>query len=149
MKTIALVFGMAVMLDAAVSMAKDVCAASGAKHFDDGLVYHLARANVPYLRKDPGLVCVDEKHTKKLVAAEAELENYFHEIAIVPLDDCGERALIEWAQKEGLRYEVDRTFDAQRRPIGKLLFVRSFTYEQLQSNREKLKAAPERVKCGT
>jgi len=67
----------------------------------------------------------------------------------LPGDACEERALIEWAQKEKLRYDLRGTLGSRNRPAGNLFLLRSFTREEMVSNREKLELSPARgATCG-
>ena len=117
---------------------KQVCGGSDAKYYDEGVIHYLSKEGVPYRRSHgPGL-CVDERHGSRLRAAENELDRYFPQIAHRPRDACEERALVEWAQREGLRFDLRQAYDPQKRPDGNLFLLRAFTKEEMASYREKL-----------
>ena len=126
----------------------EVCGGSDARFYDDGLIFHLSKAGIPFRRMQGGGLCVDEKYSFQFKAAEREMERYFPQVAHNPKDACEERALVEWAQRERLRFDLRPALDSQNRPAGNLFFLRSFTYEEMVSNREKLeKSAPVGSTC--
>ena len=92
-------------------------------------------------------ICVSETHSAELHDAQRQLEKYFYEVAYTLADSCEERAYVEWAKKEGLRFDVLRVLDARMRPQGSVLFLRSYTDEEVLSNRGKLASAPRQAKC--
>ena len=131
-----------------IASGKDVCGGSDAKFYDEGLVFHLSKAGVPYRKMFESGVCVDEKYSAQFRAAEREIDRYFPVIAHKPKDSCEERGLVEWAQREKLRYDLRAAHDSQNRPVGNLFLLRSFTQEEMDSNREKLdKSAPRGATC--
>jgi hypothetical protein len=128
--------------------AKEVCGGSDAAFYDDGLIFHLSKAGVPYRKMHGSGLCVDEKYSAQFKAAQREIDRYFPQIAHNPKDACEERALVAWAQKEKLRFDLRPVFDSQKRPAGNLFFLRSFTQEEMESNREKLeRSAPRGATC--
>lgn len=129
---------------------RQVCGGSDARYYDEGLILHLSKAGVPYRRSHgPGL-CVDEKYASQLRAAERELDRYFPQVAHKPKDACEERALVAWAQREKLRFDLREAYDLQKRPSGNLFLLRAYTKEEMVSYREKLeKAAPIGATCKT
>jgi hypothetical protein len=130
------------------TLAKEHCGGSDAKHYDEGLIFYLTRAGVPYRRMHGSGLCVDDKYSTQFKAAERELERYFPQIAHKPKDSCEERALVEWAQREKLRFDLRPAFDMQNQPTGNLFLLRSFTNEEMVANREKLdRSAPRGVTC--
>lgn len=132
----------------APASAKDVCGGSDARFYDEGLIFHLAKAGVPYRRMHGSGLCVDEKYGARLRAAESELDRYFPQIAHKPRDSCEERALVEWAEREKLRFDVRPAFDSRHRPSGNLFLLRAFTKEEMVSYREKLdRSAPLGAGC--
>jgi hypothetical protein len=118
--------------------AKQACGGSDAKYYDEGLIFHLSKAGVPYRRMDKSGLCVDEKYASQLRAAERELERYYPQIAHNPKDSCEETALVEWAQREKLRFDLRQAYDMKQRPAGKLFLLRAFNQEELASYRKKL-----------
>jgi hypothetical protein len=134
----AMAIAIAIGSGAAGCAKREVCGGSDTKFYDEGLVFHLSKAGVPYRRMHQSGLCVDEKYTAQFRAAEREIDRYFPEIAHKPRDPCEERALVEWANREKLRFDVRQGFDGQDRPAGSLFLLRSFTNEEMVSNREKL-----------
>lgn len=127
---------------------KEVCGGSDTKFYNDGLIFHLSKASVPYRRMHGSGLCVNEQYSSQFKAAQHEIDRYFPEIAHNPKDACEERALVEWAQKEKLRFDLLPALDSQNRPAGNLFFLRSFTYEEMVSNRERLeRSAPTGATC--
>jgi hypothetical protein len=126
-----------------------VCGGSDARHYDEGLIFHLEKAHVPYRKMDRGGLCVEEKYGRQFRQAERELEKYFPQIAHNPKDSCEEKALVEWATREKLRFDVRPTVDAAGRPSGNNLFLlRAYTAEEMATYREKLdKSAPIGMTC--
>src|SRR3954470_9981624 len=100
--------------------ADEVCGGSDARYYDEGLIFHLTKANVPYRRMQHSGICVDAKYASRFREAERELEKYYPQLAHNPKDACEERALVEWARKEGLRYDLRPAFDSAKRPAGNL-----------------------------
>ena len=144
MKMIASSIGAAMILaSCGLSNAKEACGGSDTKFYDEGLIFHLKRAGVPYRRMSGGGLCVDEKFAPQLKEAERQLERAFHEIATNPRGACEERSLVEWATREGLRYDLIPSHNSQNEPAGNLFLIRSFTYEEMVANREKFKSAPQ------
>ena len=116
--------------------------------YDEGLIFHLTKAGVPYRRMHGSGLCVDEKYSTQFKAVERELERYFPQIAHKPRDSCEERALVEWAQREKLRFDLRPAFDMRNQPTGNLFLLRSFTNEEMVANREKLdRSAPVGATC--
>ena len=148
MRSLAAVAAALVLGCAQTEEAKQACSGSDAKHYDEGLIYHLAKAGVPYRRMHNSGLCVDEKYASQLRAAERELERYYPQIAHNPKDSCEEKALVEWAQREKLRFDLRQAYDMKQRPSGKLFLLRAFNQEELASYRQKLdKEAPLGATC--
>ena len=136
-----------IAMSAMGASANEVCGGSDARYYDEGLILHLTKARVPYRTMSGGGLCVDEQYSPQFHAAEREMDRYFHEIAYNPKDPCEERALVDWARRENLRFDVRPSLDSRGRPSGNLFFLRSFTAEELASNREKLRSAPKGSSC--
>jgi hypothetical protein len=138
----------AAMMSVGCGNAKEVCGGSDAKFYDEGLIFHLSKSGVPYRKMQGSGLCVDEKYASQLKAAERELERAFPQIAHKPQDACEERALIEWAEREKLRFDVRPAFDSRNQPTENLFLIRSFTYEEMLANRQKMEAtAPRGATC--
>jgi hypothetical protein len=135
-------------LGSASAFAKEYCGGSDAKYYDEGLIFHLSKADVPYRKMHGSGLCVDDKYSTQFKAAERELERYFPQVAHNPKDSCEERALVEWAQREKLRFDLRPAFDMRNQPSGNLFLLRSFTNEEMVANREKLdRSAPIGATC--
>ncbi len=127
---------------------KEYCGGSDAKYYDEGLIFHLSKANVPFRKMYGSGLCVDDRHSTQFKAAERELERYFPQIAHNPKDSCEERALVEWAQREKLRFDLRPSFDMRNRPAGNLFLLRAFTQEEMVTYRERLdRSAPIGATC--
>jgi hypothetical protein len=135
---VAIAIAIAIGIGAAACAKREVCGGSDARFYDEGLIFHLSKAGVPFRKMHQSGLCVDEKYTAQFRAAEREIDRYFPEIAHKPKDSCEERALVEWGKREKLRFDVRRGFDGQDRPAGGLFLLRSFTNEEMVSNRERL-----------
>ena len=60
-------------LGSASTLAKEHCGGSDAKFYDEGLIFHLTKAGVPYRRMHGSGLCVDDKYSTQFKAAEREL----------------------------------------------------------------------------
>jgi hypothetical protein len=139
--------GIAVFLIAIAGCAEDACRGSDAKYYNEALVFHLAKRGVSY-RVSNDVVCVSGRKAAELRAAEAEVDATFHEVAYLLKDSCEERAFVDWAKREGLRYDIRSTLDSQNQRSRKMFLVRSFTREEVASNRAKLATgAPTEATC--
>jgi hypothetical protein len=134
----ALSIAIVLSVSASTVHAKEICGGLDAKFYDEGLIFHLSKAGVPYRKMYGSGLCVDEKYSSQFKAAEREIDRYFPQIAHNPKDACEERALVEWAQREKLRFDVRPALNSRNQPAGNLFFLRSFTSEEMASNREKL-----------
>jgi len=94
-----------VLIAAVAGCAEDACRGSDAKYYNEGLRYQLAKREVPH-RVSGEVICVSGRRADDLRAAEAELDRTFHEVADLLKDSCEERAVVEWATKEKLRFDV-------------------------------------------
>src|SRR3954469_7077630 len=137
------------VLSVSIANAEVVCGGSDTKFYDDGLIFYLNKAGVPYRRMHGSGLCVAGKYSSQLRAAERELDRYFPQIAHNPKDSCEERALGEWARRENLRFDLRPAVDIGNRPSGNIFLLRSFTHEEMIANREKLEhSAPIGATCG-
>jgi len=89
------------------------------------------------------MVCVAGRHAAEFDAAVREADKYFHEIADLLKDECEERALVEWATREKLRFDVRGTTSGKR-----MFLLRSFNADEVASNRQRLtRDAPKGMTC--
>ena len=128
--------------------ADDACRGSDAKYYNAALAFHLAKRGVPY-RVSGSVVCVSARNAGGLRAAEADVDASFHEVAHLLRDSCEEHAFADWAKREGLRFEIRSTANSQNQPSGRMFLLRSFTPEEVASNRTKLdNLAAKDATCG-
>lgn len=128
--------------------AKDKCGGSDAKYYDQAIAFHLAKRSVPYRITQDGSVCVAEQYSSEFVAAEQQVQKYFHEVAYNPKDSCEARAFIDWATNERLRFDMRPSYNSNNQPAGNMFFLRSFTYEEVVLNSDKLaNGAPKGATC--
>jgi hypothetical protein len=135
------------VVTAIVGCAEDVCRGSDEKYYNQALAFHLARRGVPYRVADR-VVCVSAQNAAGLRAAEADVEATFPQIAYLLKDSCEERAFAEWAKREGLRFDVRSTVNLENQQSGRMFLLRSFTSEEVASNRTRLaNSAPKKATC--
>ncbi len=139
-------FGIAFVI-ALAGCADDACRGSDAKYYNEALAFHLAKRGVPH-RIEEHVVCVSARNAAKLRAAEADVDATFPQVAYLLRDACEERAFADWAKREGLRFDIRSTVDAHNQPSGRMFLLRSFTAEELASNRSRLaNNAPKSAYC--
>jgi hypothetical protein len=138
----------ALLLSQLTACAEPKCGGSDLKYYDQAIAYHLDKRGVPYRMGADGMVCVDGKHASGFVAADREAAKYFHEVAHLLKDACEERAFVEWADKERLRFDIRGTVRSDGSPGGRMFLLRSFTADELAENRRRLdNDAPTHVSC--
>lgn len=123
--------------------AEPKCGGSDVKYYDQALAYQLGKRGIrPDVRND-GMVCVDGRHAAAFDTAVREADKYFHEIADLLKDECEERAFVQWATREKLRFDVRDTTTGKR-----MFLLRSFDAEEVASNRQRLtRDAPKGAAC--
>jgi hypothetical protein len=124
------------------AMAGESCVQRPGRHFDAGVAYHLARDGIAHRMTAERGVCVDGASAASLDAAVRQVERRYWEVALRLRGACDEKALVEWAGREGLRFEVTDAVDLQRRPAGRMFHLRSYTDEEVAFHRRKLEEAP-------
>lgn len=128
--------------------AGEKCGGTDVKYYDQALSFHLTKAGVEHRVDRDGMVCVAKKHTAEFVAAERKTDESFHEVAYLLRDSCEESAFVDWATKEKLRWDIRQGHDANQKPGGRLLLIRSFTREEVAANADKLQnQAPKGATC--
>jgi hypothetical protein len=136
------------LLGALTGCAEPKCGGSDVKYYDQAIGYHLAQRGVPYSIRSGGMVCVEGKHAADFVAAERQAEKYFHEVADLLKDACEEQALVVWATREKLRFDVRGTIRSDGSPGGRMFLLRSFTMEEVAENMRRLSNdAPRGASC--
>jgi len=90
------------------------CRQSSGKYYDVAVSRQLTRNGVSHTIDPEHGVCVSPDLLPKLEAASREVDTYFPAVAGMLKDECEERAFVEWATREKLRFEVadDETGDA-------------------------------------
>ena len=84
-------------------------------------------------------VCVPKANAGALDEAYRRINEYRSEVAALASDECEQRALVDWAKRENLRYDVLPSTTSDGRPSGNMLIVRSSSAEEVAANREKLR----------
>jgi hypothetical protein len=114
------------------------CVNHSVAYYEQGLARLLAANGVAHsLERDRG-VCFARRDAPKVKAAEQELEKYFYQVADLLRDECEETALVEWATRQGLRFEVHDTVSHDGRPAGRMINLYSFSREEMEANHRKL-----------
>jgi hypothetical protein len=127
--------------------AKEACVQRPGSHFVAGVAYHLAKSGVAHRMSQESGVCVADAASGELEAAVRQVEKYFWEVAHLLKNACEERAFVEWATRENLRFEIADVVDLGRKPAGRMFHLRSYTQEEVLSNRRKLGEAPQGAGC--
>ena len=126
-----------------VACAEPKCGGSDAKYYDDALGHQLAKRDISYHIRRDGMVCVEVRYAAEFDAAMREVDRYFHEVAELLKDACEERAFVEWATREKLRFDVRSTTDG-----GRMFLLRSFNADEVAANMRRLsKDAPKAASC--
>lgn len=139
-------FSICAMALALPAQANEQCVQRPSVHYGPGLAQLLSSERVPH-RITPKGICVDEKHAAALDAAERNVDNHFWEVAHLIRSTCEERALIAWATKENLRFEVNEVVDLARKPAGRMFHLRSYTKDEVQANHRRLAEAMRLIAC--
>lgn len=128
-----------------VGCAEPKCGGSDLKYYDQALAYQLDKRGIRADVRNDGMVCVDGKHAAEFDKAVRETDRYFHEIADLLQDECEERAFVQWATREKLRFDVRGTTSGKR-----MFLLRSFNADEVASNRQRLtRDAPKGMTCPT
>ena len=122
------------------------CFQAPGRHYGAGVAHHLARAGVPH-RVAAEAVCVEPTRWSDLEAAMRDVDRFYWKVSRPLADACEEDALTEWAVREKLRFDISTAYDLKRRPAGRTLYLRSYTQEEMESNRRRLRDAPRDAEC--
>jgi len=126
----------------------DRCEQRELKHYDEALSQQLTKNGTPNVIKQDKGVCVPAKYAPQLDAALRQVDTYFNEVADLLKDACQERAFVEWAIKEKLRFEVRDTIRSDGSPGGRMFLLRSFSTDEVATNKRRLSDdAPRGVSC--
>jgi hypothetical protein len=126
--------------------AEPECRGSNVRYYDEALAFQLTKRNVSY-KTSQGVVCVGGFSAADMRSAQADVDAVFNQVNRPLKDECEERAFTEWAKKEGLRFDVLPYRDPQNQPAGRMFLLRSFTPEEVASNKAKLEGAPKGATC--
>lgn len=135
------------MAPAISSAVEERCFHSPGNHYHLGVSHHLAKAGVPHRVAPQNGVCVPEALAARVEAAMRELDRYFWKVPHHLADPCEESAYVEWAAREKLRFDVGNLVDLQGNTAGRVFHLRSYTREEMDSNRRKLEDAPKVATC--
>lgn len=137
----------AVLVGPTLAQGADFCVHRISKYYDRALSQRLTEKGVlNSLHAEKG-VCVAAAARATLDETSREVDSYFNDIALLPGDACEERALVEWAKREGLRFELAESRTSSGASGGNMFFIRSFSRAEVESNRKKLQAAPKDASC--
>ena len=124
------------------------CGGSDVKYYDQALSHQLARRGIAREVRADGMVCVDGRHAAEFDSAVREADRYFYEVADLLKDACEERAFVQWATREKLRFDVRDTIGQHGSPGRRMFHLRSFDAEEVASNRQRLtRDAPRGMAC--
>ena len=141
------IIGAAGLLVAIIGCAEDACRGSDAKYYNEAVASQLKARGVAQ-RVSGDVVCVSGRNAERLRAAQAAVDATFHEVAYLLKDACEEQAFAAWAKREGLRFDIRGTLDMNSQPSGRMFLLRSFTPEEVASNRTRLDSgAPKKATC--
>jgi len=126
---------------------KETCLQRPSAHYDAGIAHHLSKSRTPHRVSAEGGVCVAAEHASALEEASRQVDAHFWEVARLLRDDCEERAFVEWATREKLRFEIGNVVDLNRRPAGRMFHLRSYSSDEVAANRRKLDEAPAGAAC--
>ncbi|MGE0356197.1 MAG: hypothetical protein AB7P08_04710 [Burkholderiales bacterium] len=125
------------------------CSHRDSEHYDRGLSDYLTKSGIPNTTHPERGVCVPSERRGDFEKAATRLDNYYYEVAALMRDSCEERALVDWAKQQNLRYDVRDTTNSDGKPAERMFHLRSFSAEEVESNRQKLREeAPKNVRCG-
>ena len=132
---------------ALASCADDICIHRVSRYYDEALSRQLTLNGVRHSLLPEKGICVAPDKKPQLDAASRQVDSYFNEVAALVADQCEERALVAWATREGLRFEVADTTSSTGAP-GRMFLVRSFGPDEVQLNHKKLReVSPTIAKC--
>jgi len=138
----------ALLLGYLAACAEPTCRGSDEKYYAQAVGYQLAKRGIPYEIRPGGMVCVDARHASDVVAAEREAEKYFPQVAHLLKDSCEERAFVEWATRERLRFDIRDANNLEDGRPERMFLLRSFNAEELAANKRRLSNdAPQGVSC--
>lgn len=132
---------------AGAASAAERCVRNPGDHYDEGVAYQLELKGIARRFSAEQGVCVNEELLPEVDDAMRRLDRYFWKIDYALHDPCEERAFVEWATGQKLRFDVSGRVDLEGNPAGRVFRLRSFTQEEVDRNRRKLDEAPKDVTC--
>jgi len=138
----------AVLCGCLAACAEPKCGGTDLKYYDQAIAYQLGKRGIRADVRNDGMVCVDGRHAVEFESAMRETDRYFYEIADLLKDDCEERAFVQWATREKLRFDVRDTTSLDGLPGRRMFHLRSFNADEVASNRQRLtRDAPKGMAC--
>lgn len=136
------------MASACVAACGQRCIQQELKYYDEALSQQLTKNGISNsLEPDKG-VCVPARHATQMDRATRQVDSYFHEVADMLKDSCEERAFVEWATKEKLRFDIRDTIRSDGSPGGRIFLLRSFSADEVAVNKRRLvDDAPKGASC--
>jgi hypothetical protein len=107
--------------------------------FDAALSKELGSRGVAFRLDQKDGVCVPKNRAIALNDAYRRVNEYSSEVAALASDECEQRALVAWATRENLRYDLLPSTNSDGTPSGKMLIVRSLSAQEVALNHEKLR----------
>jgi hypothetical protein len=124
------------------------CIQQDLKYYDEALSQQLTKSGIPNTRKPDKGVCVPARQARQLDLAARQVDSYFYEVADRLKDSCEERAFVEWATKEKLRFDIQDTIRSDGSPGGRIFLLRSFSADEVAVNTRRLiEDAPRGASC--
>ena len=127
--------------------AAERCVRNPGDHYDEGVAFQLAQKGIPHRFSAEAGVCVAEPLAPEIDAAMHRLDRYFWKVDHALGDPCEERAYVEWARERHLRFDVSTVVDLGGNAVGRVFRLRSYSEEEVRSNRRALEEAPRDVAC--
>jgi hypothetical protein len=125
-----------------------VCEQTVGKYYDTAVARQLERNKVTHRLEGDRGVCVSRADTAKLHEAMRQVNEYFHEPAFLLADECDERAVVAWATREKLPFEIRDPVGRDGKPTQRMFLIRSFSQEEQAANLRKVRdEAPKGVRC--
>jgi len=127
--------------------AAERCVRNPGDHYDEGVAFQLAQMGIAHRFAPETGVCVAEPLAPQLDEAMRRLDRYFWKVDHALSDACEERAYVEWARARHLRFDVSTVVDLGGNAVGRVFRLRSYSEEELRSNRRALEEAPRDAAC--
>ena len=124
------------------------CIQQELKYYDEALSRQLTQNGTRNSLVPGKGVCVQVRDAAQMSLAIRQVDAYFHEVADLLHDSCEERAIVQWAINEGLRFDVQDTASSGSSPGRRMFLLRSFSAEEVALNGQRLtNDAPRGVAC--